>query len=63
MARNNAPFTAAERRIGLLALVAAIVLTLGMMALDSLLRPSLGVYDMPSSSLSLPGVIDASPLQ
>ena len=64
MPRNNAPFTAAERRIGLLALVAVVVLTLGMIALDSALSPSLGVYDLPASSpSSLPGVIDARPLQ
>ncbi|MDP3406104.1 MAG: hypothetical protein Q8S03_15560 [Brevundimonas sp.] len=63
MPANKAPFTAAERRIGLLALVATVVLTLAMIALDAAFRPSLGFYDAPlSAPSSLPDVIDARPL-
>ena len=55
-------FSAHERRIALLVLLAAGVLTLSIMALEGLFRPSLGLYGGPMASPSLPNVIDAQPL-
>lgn len=56
-------FTSGERRVAGLALLSAIVLTLSMLALESAFRPSLGLYDMSGpASVSLPNVIDATPL-
>ena len=62
MRRKPSLFTAHERRIALLVLVTAGVLTLGIMALEGLFRPSLGLYGGPMAAPSLPDVIDARPL-
>jgi hypothetical protein len=62
MRRKPSLFTAQERRIALLVLVTAGVLTLAIMALEGMLRPSLGLYGGPMSAPSLPDVIDARPL-
>ena len=55
-------FTAAERRIGLLALLAAIVLTLTIMVAERAFAPSLGIYGTSAPTLTEPNVIDARPL-
>jgi hypothetical protein len=62
MRRKPSLFTAQERRIALLVLVTAGVLTLAIMALEGMLRPSLGLYGGSMSTPSLPDVIDARPL-
>ncbi|WP_269516389.1 hypothetical protein [Brevundimonas subvibrioides] len=55
-------FTAAERRIGLLALLAAVVLTLTIMVAERAFAPSLGIYGTSAPTLSAPNVVDARPL-
>ena len=55
-------FTAAERRIGLLALLAAIILTLTIMVAERAFAPSLGIYGTSAPTLAEPNVIDARPL-
>lgn len=62
MRKKPSLFTAHERRIALLVLITAGVLTLAIMALEGLFRPSLGLYGGPMSAPSLPNVIDARPL-
>jgi uncharacterized membrane protein YkgB len=62
MRKKPSLFTANERRIALLALLGAAVLTLSLMALEGLFRPSLGLYGGSMSAPSLPDVIDARPL-
>jgi hypothetical protein len=62
MRKKPSLFTANERRIALLVLVSAGLLTLGLMTVESLLSPSLGLYGTPMSAPSLPNVIDARPL-
>lgn len=55
-------FTAAERRIGLLALLAAVVLTLTIMVAERAFAPSLGIYGASAPALQVPDVVDARPL-
>ncbi len=62
MRKKPSLFTANERRIAILTLLAAAVLTLSIMALEGLFRPSLGLYGSAVSAPSLPDVIDARPL-
>ncbi|WP_029416137.1 hypothetical protein [Brevundimonas bacteroides] len=62
MRKNPNLFSAHERRVALLVLLAAGVLTLGIMALEGLFRPSLGLYGATGAAPSLPNVIDAQPL-
>jgi hypothetical protein len=62
MRKKPSLFTAQERRVALIVLVTAGVLTLAIMALEGLFRPSLGLYGGPMASPSLPNVIDAQPL-
>lgn len=62
MQSKDALFTPAERRLALMALVAAAVLTLGMIALEGALRPSLGLYDMNTPADARSDVIDARPM-
>ncbi|WP_426041071.1 hypothetical protein [Brevundimonas sp. TWP2-3-4b1] len=62
---NNKPplFTAGERKVAGLAILAAIVLTLSGQVLQAMIRPSLGLYDAnPAAVASIPNVIEASPL-
>lgn len=62
MRKKPSLFSAQERRVALLVLVTAGVLTLAIMALEGLFRPSLGLYGGQMASPSLPNVIDAQPL-
>ncbi|MES2860547.1 MAG: hypothetical protein V4701_03710 [Pseudomonadota bacterium] len=63
MRKGKQLFTQGERRVAGLALLSAIVLTLSMLALEPMFRPSLGLYDMSSlSAPSMPNVIDARPM-
>lgn len=62
MRKKPSLFTANERRVALLALLGAAVLTLSLMALEGLFRPSLGLYGSTMSAPNLPDVIDAQPL-
>ncbi|MEQ7155233.1 hypothetical protein [Brevundimonas aurifodinae] len=62
MRKKPSLFTANERRIALIVLLTAGVLTLGIMALEGMFRPSLGLYGSSMSAPSLPNVIDAQPL-
>ncbi len=62
MRKNPNLFSAHERRIALLVLLAAGVLTLSIMALEGLFRPSLGLYGGAAAPPTLPNVIDARPL-
>lgn len=62
MRKKPSLFTTNERRIALLVLLTAGVLTLSIMALEGMFRPSLGQYGSPMSAPSLPNVIDAQPL-
>lgn len=55
-------FTPRERRIGLLALLAAAVLTLTLIVADSAFSPPLGIYGAGGQVAQVPGVIDAQPL-
>ncbi|ADL01821.1 hypothetical protein [Brevundimonas subvibrioides] len=55
-------FTAAERRIGLLALLGAVVLTLAIMVAERAFAPSLGIYGSSAPTLQMPDVVDARPL-
>ncbi len=56
-------FTAGERMTAGLAIVTAIVLALSAQVAQSMMRPSLGLYDASSAvAVALPNVIDASPL-
>lgn len=64
MRKKPSVFTAQERRIALLVLLTAGILTLAMVAMEGLFRPSLGLYGGPMSApSSLPDVIDARPMQ
>lgn len=62
MRKNPNLFSAHERRIALIVLLAAGVLTISIMALEGLFRPSLGLYGATGTPPSLPNVIDARPL-
>jgi hypothetical protein len=62
MRKKPSLFTPHERRVALLVLITAGVLTLSIMALEGLFRPSLGLYGAPGAAPSLPDVIDARPL-
>ncbi len=62
MAKKQHLFTAGERRVAGLALLSAIVLALSVLALEQMLRPSLGLYDGGMATVSMPNVIDARPL-
>ena len=55
-------FTTAERRVGLLALLAAIVLTLTIMVAERAVAPSLGIYESSAPTMRMPNVVDARPL-
>ncbi len=55
-------FTASERRIALMALVVAALLTVALILLEQALSPSLGLYGTNLSAPSLPNVIDARPM-
>ena len=55
-------FTAAERRMGLLALLGAVVLTLTIIVAESAFAPSLGIYGASAPTLQMPNVVDARPL-
>ena len=55
-------FTAAERRMGLLALLAAVVLTLTIMVVERYVAPSLGIYGASAPTFNMPNVVDARPL-
>ena len=64
-AKNNKKpiFTAGERKVAGLAILTAVVLTLSAQVVQSMVRPSLGLYDAnPAAVASTPNVIDASPL-
>lgn len=63
--RSNAdqPFTTRERIIAALVIVAVILLTLAIQAVQSMARPSLGVYEANRTAIiAAPNVVDASPL-
>jgi len=56
-------FTAGERKVAGLAILTAVVLTLSAQVVQSMVRPSLGLYDShPAAMASMPDVIDAQPL-
>jgi hypothetical protein len=56
-------FTTGERRVAGLAILTAVVLTLSAQVVQSMVRPSLGIYDAsPAAVAAMPDVIDASPL-
>ena len=56
-------FTSGERKVAGLAILTAIVLTLSAQVVQSMMRPSLGLYDSnPAAVATLPNVIDAQPL-
>ena len=62
--KNKKPelFTAGERRVAGLAILTAIVLTLSGQVIQSMMRPSLGLYDAnPAAVASIPNVIEAQP--
>ena len=61
--RKTPLFTSGERKVAGLAILTAIVLTLSAQVVQSMMRPSLGLYDSnPAASVALPNVIDAQPL-
>ena len=55
-------FTARERRIGLLVLLAAAVLTLTLVVAERAFSPPLGIYGSGAPAMQMPGVVDAQPL-
>ena len=55
-------FTARERRIGLLALLAAAALTLTLIVAEGVFSPPLGIYGSSTQAMQMPGVVDAQPL-
>jgi len=61
MRKTASLFSPAERRIALIVLLGAGVLTLGMIALEGAFEPSLGLYGSNLSTPSLPNVIEARP--
>ena len=55
-------FTTGERQVAGLAILTAVVLTLSAQVVESMMRPSLGLYDSsPAAVASIPNVIDAQP--
>lgn len=66
MSRNTKKtplFTPGERAVAGLAILAAIVLSLSVQVIQSMVRPSLGLYDAnPAAVIAIPNVIDASPI-
>jgi hypothetical protein len=62
MGKKQRLFSASERRIAFLALIAAALLTGAIMLLERALTPSLGLYGTNVSAPSLPDVIDARPM-
>jgi hypothetical protein len=61
MRTNTHFFSRSERKVALWAMVAAVVLTGGGMALDHAMGPSLGAYDHMGST-QLVGVLEAQPI-
>ena len=62
MIRGNGVFSPRERRIGLIALLAAAAVAAGGMAIQPLIKPSLGPGGAEAYlSAPTPGVLDATP--
>ncbi len=62
MIRGNGVFSPRERRIGLIALLAAAAVAAGGMAIQPLIKPSLGPGGADAYlSAPTPGVLDATP--
>lgn len=61
MRNTDTGFSPRERRIGLLAVIAAAALAVAGMGLDRLTGPSLGLYGQDSMTSALPGVLEAHP--
>ncbi|AQR62171.1 hypothetical protein BZG35_11345 [Brevundimonas sp. LM2] len=62
MRTRSSLFTARERRIGLLALLAAAALTLTLIVAEGAFSPPLGIYGSGAQAVQMPGVVDAQPL-
>lgn len=60
--KKNQLFTTGERQVAGLAILTAVVLTLSAQVVESMMRPSLGLYDSdPAAAASIPNVVDAQP--
>ena len=62
MASQPSFFTARERRIGVMAVLAAAVLTLGLIAAERAVSPPLGIYGADTPAMQAADVVDARPL-
>jgi|GEM_PF-2217851 len=61
MRNTDTGFSARERRIALLAVVAAAALAVAGLGLDRMTGPSLGLYGQDAMTSALPGVLEAHP--
>ena len=55
-------FTRGERSVAGLAILTAVVLTLSAQVVESMMRPSLGLYDAVMAATPTTDVIEASPM-
>jgi hypothetical protein len=63
MSRGNGVFSPRERRTALIALLAAVAVAIGGVALQPLLKPSLGAGGVDAyTAAPVPGALDAVPL-
>lgn len=61
--RRTPLFTSGERTVAGLAIVTAIVLSLSAQVVQSMVRPSLGLYDAnPATVVAMQNVIEARPV-
>lgn len=62
MRNSNDVFSAGERKVAIVALVGALALAVGGIAIDRFTGPSLGVYGQEISMAAPGGVMDAQPI-
>ena len=55
-------FTRGERSVAGLAILTAVVLTLSAQVVESMMRPSLGLYDTSMAAAPMSDAIEASPM-